>query len=238
MTPLTALWTKIYRKGVLGNLRWFYRHAIRQQWDLVWLQHPLHNLPPERTVSSGRTERIRAELLPAFERYFPQHQHIVSDFVQQGLTGLVHLDHDNHAIAFVWLAAGDYYDQHVYHCWLRVPPGSAYLVYGEIAPHQRRSGKAILLNQAFQLCKQLGYTELRAVVEAGNRPSLSLCMALGFNEAGEILQVTRWFRRLYRTSSKTYTPPRFAHVVRHNHRRLQHASPPAQSHPQPQTDLL
>src|SRR5690606_17249551 len=74
-------------------------------------------------------------------RYFPAYLPTVTDLLKrEGVTGFAHLDREGHAACMVWVSDRDYYDNHLYRCWVRVPHECIYQFAGEVAQPYRARG--------------------------------------------------------------------------------------------------
>ena len=68
----------------------------------------------------------------------------IRGLLDKGNRGSAHLDPDGNVMMMVWVSERDYYDDQLYRCWMRMPPGCLYQFAGECAPPFRGSGVVIL----------------------------------------------------------------------------------------------
>ncbi|MDH2432989.1 hypothetical protein QCD60_10460 [Pokkaliibacter sp. MBI-7] len=216
---LLSLLKKSYQKGLFGTVRFVFQRFILQRWQLVWLERSLTMPMPARIIWPGEHVRLSASTLTVLSRHFPRHITVAEDFLSNGLHGYAAVDEQGDAIAFAWVADGDYYDPHLYHCWLRVPTDAVYLVYGEVAKKLRGSGLALLLHYVFADCHQRGYQRAQAVVDLSNIRSLTFCLGIGFHETELMQQVYCLAHRFYFSRRQPYQGQRFAHLIKPTRKR-------------------
>ncbi|GAB3379677.1 GNAT family N-acetyltransferase [Azotobacter armeniacus] len=178
---------KIRRKGLLGSLRLLCARYLYDQRRLLWLERDLALEPPRlQRQHHWSYPPISRELLPAFERYFPQHRTVIDDLLEQeGVQGLAALDGEGNVCAFLWYSDRDYYDRHYYRCWFPVTAPSVYLFAVEVAPGHR--GSALMLGgqeRLWELLHAAGHQRARAVVDARNARARKLLEHLGFQPLG------------------------------------------------------
>jgi len=133
----------------------------------------------------------------------------------QGLHGTACCDEHGDAMAMLWVSERDYYDDQLYHCWVRLPPGCIYQFAGEVAQPYRGSGNSLSLviqRSIWEHYRQRGFKTSRALVNARNQISLRLLTGLGFGEIGEVVHVYRLFGCLHYTRTTPYHEPRLLHL--------------------------
>ncbi|MDR1888044.1 MAG: hypothetical protein LBQ81_01440 [Zoogloeaceae bacterium] len=222
MSSIAGLFGKIRRKGWRGTLRILCERFIYRRWELVMLERPLDIAPPMRlSAQRWRHTRISPETLPKLEKYFSRYLPAVRELLARGLRGDMFLNDEGDAIGMMWVSFQDYYDNHLYHCWVRLPPGCMYQFAGEIAPPWRGVGLPLLgMCIACEEFPQLGYHAVRSLVDTSNLPALTLHIRLGFREIGEVTHAYRLLRFLHFSRTRPYHEPRFLHLRKKGSRLL------------------
>ena len=174
---------KVRRMGLRNALRKVIEHCLFSTWNLLWLEREV-GLPPETQprAHSWTYKAITRELLPAFNLHFARHIKVFSDLVDEpGVQGIVALDPQGTACAFLWFSDRDYYDRHYYHCWFPVEPGGVYLFAIETAPVHRGSTLIYGAQEMFwQQLRAAGILRCQAVVNERNALTLKLLRHMGF----------------------------------------------------------
>ena len=144
MSRLTGLLARIRRKGLRGSLRVLRERFFYYHWELLTLERSLA-LPVPCPINPGRWPQvpITRELLPAFDKYFKAQLPAIRGLLDKGSRGSAHLDEDGNVMMMVWISERDYYDDQLYRCWMRIPPGCLYQFAGECAVPYRGSGVVI-----------------------------------------------------------------------------------------------
>lgn len=178
---------KVKRKGLSGSLYHLCARYLYGQRRLLWMERDLTlEAPRLQRQHHWRYPPIGRELLPAFERHFPQHRAVIGDLLEEaGVQGLAALDDEGNVCAFVWYSDRDYYDRHYYRCWFPVTAPGVYLFAVEVAPGHR--GSALILGGQEHLWERLraaGHPHARAVVDARNARARKLLEHLGFQPLG------------------------------------------------------
>ena len=115
----------------------------------------------------------------------------------------------------VWISERDYYDDQLYRCWMRIPPGCLYQFAGECAVPYRGSGVVILAQKLlWDEYRERGFKATRALVNVRNEPALKMHMRLGFQEVGESLHVYCLLRCLHFHRRRPYHQTRLHHLRR------------------------
>ncbi|WP_052263978.1 hypothetical protein [Azotobacter chroococcum] len=145
---------KVKRKGLSGTLHHLCARYLYGQRHLLWMERDLAlEAPRLQRQHRWRYPPIGRELLPAFERHFPQHRAVIGELLDQtGVQGLAALDDEGNVCAFVWYSDRDYYDRHYYRCWFPVTAPGVYLFAVEVAPGHR--GSALILGGQEHGCGQ------------------------------------------------------------------------------------
>lgn len=210
-----GLLKKLQKKGLRGSLRmlcerYFYRH-----WELVILERDLSlPLPLQHRLGSWPERRIDHALLPTLERYFVDYVPTIRDLLKtESAAGYAYMDHEGHAACIAWVSERDYYDAHLYRCWVRVPPDCIYQFAGEVAvPYRSRGLPLLVLERLWDRYRRLGFRVTRALVNTNNRPALLLHARLGFQEAGESIHTYCLFGCIHFSRRKTYLGKRLPSV--------------------------
>ena len=214
MSGLTNLIAKIRRKGLRGSLRVICERYFYYHWELVTVERPLA-MPIRCHISPSRWPQVRitSVLLPAFEKYYPEHLPAIRGLLDKGCHGSAHLDEDGNVIAMIWINERDYYDDQLYRCWINLPENCIYQFAGECAQPVRGAGIAVLAQKLiWDEYLARGYKSTRAVVNMRNLPALQMHTRTGFEEVGESIHIYCLFRRLHFHRRETYTQPRLLHL--------------------------
>lgn len=203
------LWEKLRRKGLRGSLRILRERFLYRHWVLLVLERELVTplpLPPRLVEANWPAVTVTARHLPTLRRYFPAYLPTVTDLLKrEGVTGFAHLDREGHAACMVWVSDRDYYDNHLYRCWVRVPHECIYQFAGEVAPPYRARGLPLLvLDRVWAHYRDRGFTRTRALVSCSNPPALTMHTRLGFREIGESVHVYCLFGCLHLSRSERY----------------------------------
>ncbi|MDR0673530.1 MAG: hypothetical protein LBF93_07705 [Zoogloeaceae bacterium] len=213
---------KIRRKGWRGVLRVLRERFIYQHWELLALERSL-DLPLPRRMSAQRWAhaRISSENLPKLEKYFSRYLSAMRELLKKGLRGEMFVDENGNAIGIMWMTDRDYYDNQLYHCKVRLPPGCVYLFAVEIAKPYRGIGLPLLCMRL--VCEEFprnGVHAVRSLVDARNLPALSMNIRLGFVEVGEVTHAYRLFHWFHFARTRAYPSPRFLHLRRKGGKRI------------------
>jgi len=212
-----SLIDKIRQKGLRACLRILYKRYIYRHWELLTLERRLDLPTPERASSNHRTliTHIDHSHLPRFDQHFSHYRIALSRLLDQGLYGTICCDEQGNAIGMMWVSERDYYDDQLYHCWVRLPPDCIYQFAGELAKPYRGSGLALSLQRAvWQQYQQRGFQRTRALVDTRNHTALQMHIRLGFEEIGETVHVYRLFGFLHYNRTAPYHQPRLLHLHR------------------------
>ena len=166
MSRLTGLLARIRRKGLRGSLRVLRERFFYYHWELLTLERSLA-LPVPCPINPGRWPQvpITRELLPAFDKYFKAQLPAIRGLLDKGSRGSAHLDEDGNVMMMVWISERDYYDDQLYRCWMRIPPGCLYQFAGECAVPYRGSGVVILAQKLlWDEYRERGFKATRALV--------------------------------------------------------------------------
>lgn len=219
MNGLIRLFEKIRRKGLSGSLRVFCERYFYYHWQLVTVERPL-DMPVRTYLSPNRWPRVPVslDLLPAFEKYFSKQLPAIRELIDKGCRGNVHLDDAGNVMLMIWVNEGDYYDDQLYRCWIRVPENCIYQFAGECAEPFRGSGIAALAQKlTWDDYRARGFKNTRAVVNLRNIPALKIHVRLGFEEVGESIHVYCLFRCLHFHRREFYKQPRLLHLRKKQH---------------------
>lgn len=214
---INELLTRVRKKGVRDSLRVLRERYVYYHWELLTLERQLSLPAPNRP----RAERwpavtIDHEVLPRLETYFSRYLPTIRDLLNRdGVRGNAHLDEHGDAVCIVWVSEGDYYDSHLYRCWVRLPPGCIYQFAGEVAPAYERVGIPILaVRLLWEEYLARGFHSTRALVDTRNQVALSTHVGIGFREVGESVHVYCLFRCLHFSRRQSYSEPRLTHLQR------------------------
>ncbi|MDR2365576.1 MAG: hypothetical protein LBD68_06955 [Zoogloeaceae bacterium] len=223
MIPIAELIGKIRRKGLRGVLRVLRERFVYRHWELLTLERSLDAPLPKRLSAErwGRA-RIGRESLPKLEKYFSHYLPAAREFLDKGMHGEMFTDADGNAVGILWVTDRDYYDDQLYHCWVRLPPGCLYQFAGEVAMPCRGVGLPLLgLRLACEDGPRLfGCHAIRSLVDARNLPALTTHIRLGFREVGEVTHAYRLFRYFHFSRACAYPSPRFLHLRKQGRRRI------------------
>lgn len=207
------LWDKLRRKGLRGSLRILRERFLYRHWALLVLERDLADpLPQLRRLdeASWPPTTLTAQQLPALRRHFSAYLPTINDLLKQkGVTGFANFDREGHAACMAWVSERDYYDRHLYRCWVRLPKGCIYQFAGEVArPYRSRGLPLVMMKAMWAHYRALGFTHSRALVSCSNPPALAIHVRLGFREIGESVHVYCLFGCLYLSRSERYAERR------------------------------
>lgn len=212
---MRELLARACKRGLRGNLSLLRERMIYYHWELVTLERDLRPLP----INRPRAERwpavvINHQTLPRLEKYFARYLPTIRDLLKRdGVHGSAHLNENGDAVCIVWISEYDYYDPHLYRCWVRLPQGCIYQFAGEVAPAYQRVGIPILAMQLlWAQYRARGFQSTRALVNTRNQVALSTHMGMGFREVGESTHVYCLFGCLHFSRRQIYSEPRLAHL--------------------------
>ncbi|AIR90814.1 GNAT family N-acetyltransferase [Pseudomonas cremoricolorata] len=213
---LDTLKRALQRKGLRGICVSAFRHFVYRQEQLLWLERDLVTPPPPHQLRPSpplRMARISADNAPAFARHFGDRVETMRELAQEGHIGLMWLDEDDDACAFVWASPGDYHDHHYYGCWFRVQPGEYFQFGGESI--RRCWGTQISTDAQLTLWQEMagrGYRKVVDVCESQNIPALRLHLRMGYREQGRIQHVHYLFGRWKLFHQSRYSGSRIEHL--------------------------
>jgi len=210
-----TLLNKIRNKGLWVSLQIFCEHYLYHHWELLTLERQLALPTPSRALGAHRTliEHIERTHVPMLACYFSRYRRAVESLLDQGLHGIGCCDDQGNIIAMMWISERDYYDDQLYHCWVRLPPHCIYQFAGEVAlPHRGSEIALVVQHEAWDAYRQRGFTHTRALVNTRNQPALKMHVHLDFDEIGEAIHVYCLFGCLYYNHSAPYHEPRLLHL--------------------------
>lgn len=214
---ISEILARVRKKGVRGSLRVLRERYVYYHWELLTLERQLDLPSPGRP----RAERwpvvtIDHDVLPRLEKYFSHYLPTIRDLLKRdGVRGNAHLDEHGDVVCIVWISEADYYDSHLYRCWVRLPPGCIYQFAGEVAPPYRRFGIAILaVRLLWEEYLAKGFHSVRALVDTRNQVALRAHMGIGFREMGESVHVYCLFGCVHFSRRQSYSTPRLVHMQR------------------------
>lgn len=214
---MRELLTRVRRKGLLGSLRVLCERYLYYHWELLTLERDLSLPAPARP----RAERwpvvvIDHTQLQRLEKYFSHYLPSIRDLLKrEGVHGRAHLNESGDAVCIVWVSEHDYYDSHLYRCWVRLPSACIYQFAGEVAPDYQRFGIPILaMRLLWEEYLAKGFQATRALVNTRNQVALSTHMGMNFREVGESTHVYCLFGCLHFSRRLSYSEPKLAHLQR------------------------
>ncbi len=214
MSRLSALLEKIRRKGLRDSLRVLRERYFYYHWELLSVERSLA-LPVPCPVTTRRWPQVPIDraLLPAFEKYFSAQLPAIRGLLDKGCRGNAHLDADGNVMLMIWINERDYYDDQLYRCWIRIPPGCIYQFAGECALPYRGTGVVVLAQKLiWEHYRERGFKATRAVVNVRNEAALKMHMRMGFTEVGESIHVYCLLRCLHFHRRVPYHQPRLLHL--------------------------
>lgn len=214
MSRLSTLLEKIHRKGLRGSWRVLRERYFYYHWELLTMERSLA-LPVPCPISQARWPQVRIShaLLPAFEKYFGAQLPAIRGLLDKGCHGNAHLDEHGDVMIMVWVNERDYYDDQLYRCWIRIPPGCIYQFAGECAVPYRGTGVVVLAQKLiWDEYRERGFKATRAVVNVRNDAALKMHVRMGFQEVGESIHVYGVLRLLRFHRRTPYHLPRLQHL--------------------------
>lgn len=210
------MWGKLRRKGLRGSLRVLRERYLYRHWELLMLERDLAEpvRVPSRLAASWPAIILTADQLPVLQRYFAGYLPTVRDLLgREGMTGFAHLDREGQAACMALVSDRDYFDHHLYRCWVRLPVGCIYQFAGEVAvPYRTRGLPLLALARIWEHYRALGYQRTRALVNTNNRPALAMHARLGFRELGESVHTYCLLRCLHFSRNARYSDRRLPAV--------------------------
>lgn len=209
MRALSKLQERLKRKGLRDTVKTAFRHYVFYHWELVWMERDLQTpVPPHRLKPYPplRVETITVHNVGAFATHFGDRLETMRELATEGHTGLMFLDDDNAAVAFIWGSSRHYHDRHYYGCWFPVGPGEFFEFGGELI--RKYWGTELSVDLQLALWKAMaaqGCDKVVDVCEQHNIPALKLHLRMGYQEQGRIMNVYCLFGRwkFYRESRYT-----------------------------------
>lgn len=212
---MRELLARVRKRGLRGSLHLLRERCVYYHWELLTLERDLS--PP--AINRPRAERwpavvIDSPVLPRLEKYFSRYLPTIRDLLNRdGVRGSAYLDENGDAVGIAWVSEHDYYDSHLYRCWIRLPPGCIYQFALEVAPAYQRIGIPILAARLLWAeYRARGFHLTRALVNTRNQVALSTHMGVGFREVGESVHVYCLFGCLHFSRRQSYSEPRLAHL--------------------------
>lgn len=199
MSVLNRLTHHIRQKGLRATLKKIGKHYIFSHQELLWMERDLVSpVPPHRLKAYPPTQvvLITPENAVAFTRYFGDRVETMAELAREGYTGQMHLDDKGDAVAFIWGAKRDYYDQHYFGCWFPVKAGEFFEFGGELS--RGYWGTRLSMDLQTELWKAMaaqGCNKVVDVCEWSNVPALKLHIRTGYKEQGRIMNIYNLFGR-------------------------------------------
>ncbi|AIZ32781.1 GNAT family N-acetyltransferase [Pseudomonas parafulva] len=219
MRALSKIRERIQRKGLRNTLASAWRRYVFYHWELLWMQRDLQApVPPHRLKPYPplRLENISMTNVRAFARYFGDRVETMRELAGEGHTGLMFLDDEGDAVAFIWGSARHYHDRHYYGCWFPVGPGEFFEFGGELIRRYWGTRLSVDLQVAlWQAMAAQGCTTVVDVCEQHNIPALKLHLRMGYQEQGRIMHVYCLFGRWKFFRESRYRDSRLAPLRKH-----------------------
>ncbi|MDF0732950.1 N-acetyltransferase [Pseudomonas entomophila] len=212
MRALSKIQDLIKRKGLRNILTTAFRHYVFYHWELLWMERDLESpVPPHRLKPYPplRVETITVHNVGAFARHFGDRVETMRELAAEGHTGLMFLDGENDAVAFIWGSSRHYHDRHFYGCWFPVGPGEFFEFGGELI--RKYWGTELSVDLQLALWKAMavqGCDKVVDVCEQHNVPALKLHLRMGYKEQGRIMNVYCLFGRWKFYRETRYTQSR------------------------------
>ena len=133
MNALAKLKQRIHQKGLGATLKSAFKHYVFFHWELLWMERDLVSPVPPHTLKPYaplRVETITVHNVQCFARDFGDRVDTMRELAAEGHTGLMFLNDDNDAVAFIWGSLRHYHDRHYYGCWFPVEPGEFFAMLG------------------------------------------------------------------------------------------------------------
>ncbi|MGH8379960.1 N-acetyltransferase [Pseudomonas sp.] len=199
MSALSKIQDRIKRKGLRNTLASAYKRFVFYRWQLLWMERDLVSpVPPYRLrpYAPLRVETITVDNATAFARHFGDRVETMRELAAEGHTGLMFLDDDEDAVAFIWGSKRNYHDRHFYGCWFPVGPGEFFEFGGEMI--RKYWGTELSVDVQLELWKAMaaqGCDKVVDVCEQHNIPALKLHLRMGYKEQGRIMNLYCLFGR-------------------------------------------
>lgn len=197
MGTLNTIRERIRRKGLRNTLASAWRRYVFDHRELLWMERDLHSpVPPHRLrpYAPLRMESISAHNVRAFAQHFGDRVQTMRELAAEGHTGLMFLDEQGDAVAFIWGSVRHYHDRHYYGCWFPVGPGEFFEFGGELIRKYWGTRLSVDLQLAlWEAMAAQGCSKVVDVCEQRNIPALKLHLRMGYQEQGRILHVYRLF---------------------------------------------
>ena len=199
MNALAKLKQRIHQKGLGATLKSAFKHYVFFHWELLWMERDLVSPVPPHTLKPYaplRVETITVHNVQCFARHFGDRVDTMRELAAEGHTGLMFLNDDNDAVAFIWGSLRHYHDRHYYGCWFPVEPGEFFEFGGELArPYWGTSLSVDLQLALWQAMAEQGCDKVVDVCETHNIPALKLHLRMGYKEQGRVMHVYGLFGR-------------------------------------------
>lgn len=199
MNALSKLKQRVHQKGLGATLKSAFRHYVFFHWELLWMERDLVSAVPPHTLKPYpplRVEGITVHNVQSFTRHFGDRIDTMRELAAEGHTGLMFLDDDNQAVAFIWGSLRHYHDRHYYGCWFPVEPGEFFEFGGELARQYWGTSLSVDLQLAlWQAMAEQGCNKVVDVCETHNIPALKLHLRMGYQEQGRVMHVYGLFGR-------------------------------------------
>ncbi len=199
MGVLEKLQQRIRQKGFKRVCKTLFERYVFFHWELLWTERDLTTPAPEHRLRA-HPPVTRLEITPdnveAFAANFGDRVQTMAELAQEGHTGLMYVDEQGQAVAFIWASTGDYHDRHYYGCWFPVGPGEFFEFGGELIRRYWGTRLSVDLQVAlWQAMAAQGCTTVVDVCEQHNIPALKLHLRMGYQEQGRIMHVYCLFGR-------------------------------------------
>lgn len=199
MNALTKLKQRVHQKGLGATLKTAFKHYVFFHWELLWMERDLVSPVPPHTLKPYaplRVETITVHNVQSFARHFGDRVDTMRELAAEGHTGLMFLNDDNEAVAFIWGSLRHYHDRHYYGCWFPVEPGEFFEFGGELArPYWGTSLSVDLQLALWKAMADQGCDKVVDVCETHNIPALKLHLRMGYKEQGRVMHVYGLFGR-------------------------------------------
>lgn len=199
MGVLEKLQQRIRQKGFKRVCKTLFERYVFFHWELLWTERDLTTPAPEHRLRA-HPPVTRLEITPdnveAFAANFGDRMQTMAELAQEGHTGLMYVDEQGQAVAFIWASTGDYHDRHYYGCTFAIEPGEYFQFGGEMTRRYFGSELSVTAQaDMWQLMHDRGYRKLVDVVETHNVPAMKMHLRMGYREQGRVTHIYGLFGR-------------------------------------------